>query len=118
MRRSLASQQQNVSAATSSTATELAVVQRELKDVQATPTDSLTEEEDVDMDAAITNTTSLVEALVLSRKLLQGLSSKIEAFEASAAAAVGETTNITFGTNYQGMQMGNNHGSITWNSRG
>lgn len=116
VRQSVASQQNTIAAATSRTQTELVAVQRDLADVRATTTDGLTDEEDDDMDAAITNMEDLVEALTLSQTLLKELLSNTEAFETTAAAAAGGTTNITFGPNYQGMQMANNYGSTTWNS--
>ena len=118
VRQSIASQQRSIAAASNSTQTEVAVVERTLGEVQSCPTDDLNaDEEEDDIDITITTLKDLMDALTLSQTLLQELLSKTEAIETTKAAERIGTTNITFGTNYKGMQMGNNYGSTTWNGK-
>ena len=118
VRQSVASQQRSIIAASNSTQTEVAMVERTLGEVQSRQTDDLdTEEEEEDLDITVVTLTDLMNALTLSQTLLQELLSKTEAVEITKAAAGSGTTNITFGTNNEGVQMSQNYGSMTWNSK-
>ncbi|KAI7264947.1 hypothetical protein KC343_g2759 [Hortaea werneckii] len=87
-------------------------------EVRSLPASDFTVDEGAELDTTITGLTEVLEALNLSQTLLQELSSKTESADNAKADADNKTTNITFGTNNQGMQMGNNYGTTTWTSKG
>ena len=111
-------QHDSIAAASSNTQTDVAVVERTMSEVRSLPTGDFTVDEDAELDTTVAALTEVLEALKLSQTLLQELSSKTESADHAKAAADSKTTNITFGTNYQGMQMGTNYGTTTWNSKG
>ena len=96
----------------------MAVVQRTLSEVSSLPTGDFTVDLHAELDSTVTGLTEVLEELKLLQTLLQELSSKTESANDAKADADNKTTNITFGTNNQGMQMGNNYGTTTWTSKG
>jgi len=117
LRTSIAAQHNSIAAASGSTQTEVAVVQQTLSEVRSSPLEALAADEDGELDKTVRGLTEVMDALELSRSLLQELWSKTAAAETAKAIADSGSTNITFGTNYKGMQMGNNYGSTTWNAK-
>lgn len=115
LRKSVASQQSSIAAASSSTQKEVAVVQRTLEEVESLQMRDVPVDEDDDLETTVVSLKDLLEELTLSQTLLQGLLSKTETAEIAKAAKGSGTTKITFGTNHKGMRMGINYGSATWN---
>ncbi|KAF2725922.1 hypothetical protein K431DRAFT_259744 [Polychaeton citri CBS 116435] len=116
LRSGIVSQQNCTVAAIESIQTQVAVVERSLAEVRSSSSESSANEEDVDMEAAIGQIEELMEVLQSSQTLLRELLSKYQTKDIEKVCAANRPTQITFGRNYRGMQMGINHGSITWNS--
>lgn len=121
LRNEVTSQRDQLVAASDATSTEVALVQRRLEELQLRPlSEPASGNEDADendRDATATNLEHLLEALKLSQTLLQELLSRSEPAEVERNAQRSDTTtNITFGTNLKGMQVGVSHGQINFSS--
>jgi len=117
LRSSIALQHDSITAASSNAQTDASVVQRTLSEVSSLPTGDFTVDLHAELDSTVTGLTEVLEELKLLQTLLQELSSKTESANDAKADADNKTTNITFGTNNQGMQMGINYRATTWTSK-